>query len=574
MTLLAARLQSTNELSDFNEYIVDIVTSLDDVRLVSVSCDGLASESDFIRGKLLDFLQSKSSTLGLMDMNHVAKALRSQIVLGSSLITAGANIVDLGLLLEAGIAKELVQVTDYTSDALVLRLCSLESMVKLCALSNEEEGTIAATGLCLFFLRTLLIGANSDSLDRDIRMLHYAEKMQKVLSRTFRSGLRASSYGLQGYQATFEGFRESIEKMLQSRVATKRSREPVVEQNNANYEGVQIDEVPCAGAQIEEKLLQLLNCASEQMGVLLTSPGLGLKAGSSPFCRSFANFQDLANAFKDYMPATFRYDDGDLGSNSKTPHTGPDELGGSEAGIQESSVISAAGVIVRHMDIRHESNPNLLLRNYPRRKLERFLYPDLDALRSGYDLFLLAKGCLTEVKARLPGKKGAIDGQTKARSLQARWFSSGSIGVIDNECENAPLEEGASSEVGAGLERNQVVVIDADSSDFFYRVLSVFRKSYNKWRICGSAPADGQTIIFAARVEKQPQLMRGLRGIGVFLVGLKDWKKKIRRAIHKKETSRKERSGGEEEKKENDEGSLLGGGGEGLPSPAAIGRDR
>ncbi|KAI9918670.1 hypothetical protein PsorP6_012266 [Peronosclerospora sorghi] len=82
--------ESTNELSDFNEYIVDIVTSLDDVRLVSVSCDGLASESDFIRGKLLDFFQSKSSTLGLMDMNHVAKALRSQLVLGSSLITAGA----------------------------------------------------------------------------------------------------------------------------------------------------------------------------------------------------------------------------------------------------------------------------------------------------------------------------------------------------------------------------------------------------------------------------------------------------------------------------------------------------
>ncbi|KAI9914405.1 hypothetical protein PsorP6_008359 [Peronosclerospora sorghi] len=155
-------------------------------------------------------------------------------------------------------------------------------------------------------------------------MLHYAEKMEKVLSCTFRSGLRASSSGLQGYQATFEGFKASIEKMLQSRVATKRSREPVVEQNNANYEGVQIDEGPCAGAQIEEKLLQLLNCASEQMGVLLTSPGLGLKAGSSPFCRSFANFQDISNAFNDYMPATFRYDDGDLGGNSKTPHTGPD----------------------------------------------------------------------------------------------------------------------------------------------------------------------------------------------------------------------------------------------------------
>ncbi|KAI9908638.1 hypothetical protein PsorP6_003977 [Peronosclerospora sorghi] len=283
---------------------------------------------------------------------------------------------------------------------------------------------------------------------------------------------------------------------------------------------------------IEEKILHLLNCASEQMGVLLTSPGFGLKAGSSPNYRSFANFQDLANAFKDYMPATFCYDDGDLGGNSKTPHTGPDrshsqgtdvenvflesmnailgpvagtdngstsliqqeeidsriasalytverstaELGGSEAGIQEASVISAAGLIVRHMDIRHGSNPNLLLRNYPRRNLERFLYPDLDALRSGYDLFLLAKGCLTEVKAKFPGEKGAIDGQTKASLLQARWFSSGSIGVIDNECENAPLEEGASSEVGAGLERNQVVVVDADSSDFFYRVLSVFRK--------------------------------------------------------------------------------------------------
>ncbi|KAI9908844.1 hypothetical protein PsorP6_014573 [Peronosclerospora sorghi] len=335
-------------------------------------------------------------------------------------------------------------------------------------------------------------------------MLHYAEKMEKVLSCTFRSGLRASSSGLQGYQETFEGFRASMEKMLQSRVATKRSREPVVEQNKANYEGVQIDEGHCAGAQIEEKLLQLLNCASEYMG------------GT-----------DVENVFLESMTAILGPVAGtDNGSTSLIQQEGVDsriaialdtverstaELGGSKAGIKEASVISAAGVIVRHMDIRHGSNPNLLLRNYPRRNLERFLYPDLDALRSGYHIFLLAKGCPTELKARLPGEKGAIDGQTKARSLQTRWFSSGSIGVIDNECENAPLEEGASSEVGAGLERNQVVVIDADSSDFFYRVLSVFRKSYNKWRICGSAPADGQTIIFAARVEKQPQLMRGLR---------------------------------------------------------------
>jgi hypothetical protein len=89
----------------------------------------------------------ESNVVGFVDPNHVAKALRNQVVLGSAAKTVGSHAVDPGLLLLAGVPDALLQITNFASDVSVLRLCSIETLDKLLRLEDEDEMSVAVTGL-------------------------------------------------------------------------------------------------------------------------------------------------------------------------------------------------------------------------------------------------------------------------------------------------------------------------------------------------------------------------------------------------------------------------------------------
>ena len=52
----------------------------------------------------------------MTDCNHAAKNIRSQFVLGTTIITGGNAAFDVGILRLAGVSSELYRVEDYASD--------------------------------------------------------------------------------------------------------------------------------------------------------------------------------------------------------------------------------------------------------------------------------------------------------------------------------------------------------------------------------------------------------------------------------------------------------------------------
>eukprot|EP00918_Siedleckia_nematoides_P003887 GHVU01008727.1.p1 GENE.GHVU01008727.1~~GHVU01008727.1.p1 ORF type:complete len:875 (+),score=105.20 GHVU01008727.1:109-2625(+) len=163
MRLIAARPQSTNERTqEYNVETVNAVSRSPHLFLVSVAADGLSSDSGYVRSGLINFLLGKQSAVFLVDPNHAAKAMRSQLVLGTRVVTLGRHLFDTGLLDAAGVKKELIAVTDFTSDVVVLELCSEDTLTKLQAIvESEERGNVVVTALSLFFLRCFLIAVNS-----------------------------------------------------------------------------------------------------------------------------------------------------------------------------------------------------------------------------------------------------------------------------------------------------------------------------------------------------------------------------------------------------------------------------
>ena len=163
MKIISARPQTTNQKCDeYNQLLVDTVMEDENCILGSICFDGLSAESDFIRNGLISFMVGKTDVTYGTDMNHLAKSIRSAVVLGTNVLKAGHALVDTGLLLLIGIKKDLVQITDYTSDGLVTELCSKKTLESLAQHLDEEEGDhMAALGLTLYFIRIAIIAVNS-----------------------------------------------------------------------------------------------------------------------------------------------------------------------------------------------------------------------------------------------------------------------------------------------------------------------------------------------------------------------------------------------------------------------------
>ena len=91
----------------------------------------LAAETHSIRKNLISFMNGNNNTVVMTECNHAAKNIRSQLVLGSDIVTGGKAVFDVGILQLAGISVDLYRVNDYASDILVLKLCSSDAINKL-----------------------------------------------------------------------------------------------------------------------------------------------------------------------------------------------------------------------------------------------------------------------------------------------------------------------------------------------------------------------------------------------------------------------------------------------------------
>ena len=149
------------------------VSDLDNVHCISIAFDGLSTETNFIRTNLISFMKGNSNTVSMTDCNHAAKNIRSQLVLGTTIVTGGDAVFDVGILRLAGVSSELYRVEDYASDVVVLKLCSSDTIFKLLNLIEtgaEDPMNISFMAMTLYFLRTFVCAFNGDDLSSEARV--------------------------------------------------------------------------------------------------------------------------------------------------------------------------------------------------------------------------------------------------------------------------------------------------------------------------------------------------------------------------------------------------------------------
>jgi len=125
-----------------------------------VSC-----EVEFNKVCTMQYLDGKCSTISLPDTNHNVKNLQYQLIDGSSAATLGHYCFDPYMQHVAGVAKDVIRVEYYASDALVLRLASVKTNEKLNQLEFEGLGNAVITQLSLLFLHARSYAVNATRIN-------------------------------------------------------------------------------------------------------------------------------------------------------------------------------------------------------------------------------------------------------------------------------------------------------------------------------------------------------------------------------------------------------------------------
>ena len=112
---------------------------------------------------MIAFMNGMINSVVMTDCNHATKNLRSQLVLGTSIVSGGNAIFDVGILHLARVPQKLYCVSDYASDVLVLKICSSTTIIKLLQLllsSNEDQLNISFMAITFDFLRSFICTYN------------------------------------------------------------------------------------------------------------------------------------------------------------------------------------------------------------------------------------------------------------------------------------------------------------------------------------------------------------------------------------------------------------------------------
>ena len=169
--VVKARPQGNNEQNNFLTSIISIVNEAciicKDV-FTNFAVDGVSIESHHVRKSICDFLNMESTYIGTTDPNHNAKSIVYQIIGGSSLPFIGTKYIDASLLHLAEVPEDLWRPSDFSSDLIVLKLCSSITMEKLIQLRRPiyriKSSDINILILTLYFIRLRLYSINASNV--------------------------------------------------------------------------------------------------------------------------------------------------------------------------------------------------------------------------------------------------------------------------------------------------------------------------------------------------------------------------------------------------------------------------
>ena len=102
-----------------------------------------------------------SNICALPDTNHNAKNARYQLFGGSCAACIGHYVIDLFLLLDLRVTKELYWPQDYASDVVFLQLFLYSTLRKMIEKDSADMGNVVVTIVSLLMMRMYLFAINS-----------------------------------------------------------------------------------------------------------------------------------------------------------------------------------------------------------------------------------------------------------------------------------------------------------------------------------------------------------------------------------------------------------------------------
>ena len=113
----------------------------------------------------------------MTDCNHAAKNIRSQLVLGSTILTGGQALFDVGLLQLVGVHSYLYYcVNEYASDTVVLKICGSDTISKFLILvenGSEDSMNIEFMAMPLYLLNAFYLLTTQEILLQKVGLLCY-----------------------------------------------------------------------------------------------------------------------------------------------------------------------------------------------------------------------------------------------------------------------------------------------------------------------------------------------------------------------------------------------------------------
>ena len=106
------------------------------------STDGVSCESKWNFDTTCNYLAGTTNVISMPNPNHDNKNTRGQLCSGSSASSIGMHVVDPYLFKQAGVAKHLVRIDDYASDAVVLGLASYKVVKALFEMNSPDVGNL------------------------------------------------------------------------------------------------------------------------------------------------------------------------------------------------------------------------------------------------------------------------------------------------------------------------------------------------------------------------------------------------------------------------------------------------
>ena len=131
-----------------------------------IGCSGDGLYASTIKAMVRQFLKGQVSSIASQDAHHCVKGMVYQFENGTRVVHGGDSGLhhDHFLLNTVGLPKELWRRTDFASDTIILKICSVESIKRLVTdLPGEPQSTSTFTAISLFFVRCFLFAVDSKS---------------------------------------------------------------------------------------------------------------------------------------------------------------------------------------------------------------------------------------------------------------------------------------------------------------------------------------------------------------------------------------------------------------------------